>query len=158
MTFHLWPHQLELHSDRFKHQPEFRVYPPSDQTRLCVCFVFVSDLETYLPQERQSVAFKVSRFGLKRDEPLQRLGRFDSLCLGRVFLIDFIWKLHVACSLLVCDRPGSRQPLLTRNVGTCSCLQVDPSGPWSGVLRPTQPRRPSTSLWPAIEGWMTSTL
>lgn len=34
-----------------------------------------SDLETYLPQELQSAAFKVSRWGIKEEEPLQRLRR-----------------------------------------------------------------------------------
>lgn len=118
------------------------------------CSVFVSDLETYLPQERRSAAFKVSRCGLKQDEPLQRLSRFDSFCFRRLFLIYFILKLHVSPF----HPPGSRQHPLTRNAGTCSCLQGDPSGPWSGVLHLTQSRPPSTSLWPAIRGWMTSTL
>lgn len=118
------------------------------------CSVFVSDLETYLPQERHSAAFKVSRCGLKQDEPLQRLSRFDSFCVRRFFLIYLILKLHFSRF----HPPGSRQHPLTRNAGTCSCLQVDPSGPWSGVLHPTQSRPPSTSLWPAIRGWTTSTL
>ncbi|XP_062415644.1 general transcription factor 3C polypeptide 2 isoform X2 [Pungitius pungitius] len=41
-----------------------------------------SDLEDFLPQERQSVAFRVSREGLEEEEeeetPLQRLGRFTA--------------------------------------------------------------------------------
>lgn len=36
---------------------------------------FSSDLDRYLPQELQSVAFKVSRWGLSEEEPLQRLRR-----------------------------------------------------------------------------------
>ncbi|KAM9339283.1 general transcription factor 3C polypeptide 2 [Symphorus nematophorus] len=39
-----------------------------------------SDLETYLPQELQSAAFKVSRVGLSKEEtPLQRLSRFTAV-------------------------------------------------------------------------------
>lgn len=39
-----------------------------------------SDLETYLPQELQSAAFKVSRFGIKEEEPLRRLRRRVAPC------------------------------------------------------------------------------
>lgn len=107
ITFHLWPHHRGESSWSFiptylNISPSSEFTPPPPVTKH-LCFVYVSDLETYLPQERQSVAFKVSRFGLKPDEPPQRLGRFDSLCFGRLFLMNLIWKLHVACSLLVCD-------------------------------------------------------
>nr|XP_057945298.1 general transcription factor 3C polypeptide 2 isoform X2 [Doryrhamphus excisus] len=37
-----------------------------------------SEVETYLPQEHQSAAFRVSREGCKEEEPLQRLGRFQA--------------------------------------------------------------------------------
>lgn len=40
--------------------------------------VFCSDVEKYLPQERRSAAFKVSRVGLPREQPpLQRLDRLE---------------------------------------------------------------------------------
>ncbi|XP_061126120.1 general transcription factor 3C polypeptide 2 isoform X1 [Syngnathus typhle] len=38
-----------------------------------------SQLESYLPQERLSAAFKVSRDGCGKETPLQRLNRFESL-------------------------------------------------------------------------------
>lgn len=52
--------------------------------------VFFSDLERYLPQELQSAAFKVSRSGLKQEEPLQRLGRFESSYQSICDLLGFV--------------------------------------------------------------------
>lgn len=49
--------------------------------------LFFSDLEKYLPQELQSVAFKVSRVGVRDDEPLQRLSRFDTCSAKRYFSV-----------------------------------------------------------------------
>ena len=59
-------------------------------------------------------------------------------------------------SLCVCV-PGSLRCRLTRSAGTCFCLRGGRCGPWSGVrpLMELQPR--STSLFPATEGWTTST-
>ena len=62
--------------------------------------MLVSDLETYLPQERQSAAFKVSRCGLKRDEPLRRLARFDAFCSSP--LVSGWLYLEARCVFCLC--------------------------------------------------------
>lgn len=60
------------------------------------------------------------------------------------FVGDLFWCLLQRHSFFLCNWPGLRQCLLTQIAGTCCCLQVDQSGPWSGVLHPTARRRPST--------------
>jgi len=53
---------------------------------------------------------------------------------------------------------GLRRCRLTRIAGTCFCLLVDLSGPWSGVRHQMVLLPLSTLLWPVIEEWTTCTM